>query len=29
MCFVIALEVLDNMPHDRFYFDSKTGKIVE
>jgi SAM-dependent MidA family methyltransferase len=25
--FVVGLEVLDNMPHDRLYFDHKTGKL--
>lgn len=27
-CFVVGLEVLDNMPHDRLYFD-KEGRLAE
>lgn len=26
-CFVVGLEVLDNMPHDRLYFDKKSGEL--
>lgn len=29
VCFVLGLEILDNMPHDRFYIDLKTGKFIE
>lgn len=28
-CFVVGLEVLDNMPHDRLYFDEATGKLTQ
>jgi len=28
-CFVVGLEVLDNMPHDRLYFDQKSGELTQ
>ena len=27
MCFVIGMEVLDNMPHDRFYTNKEGNKL--